>query len=151
MNSESNAPQRLLIVEDDVHMAYLLGYLAERERFTVESIADGRKAAERIDAGPAVDLVLLDVMLPYTDGFELLARMRGNLVWKNVPVIILTSKTREHDAVRALSLGADDYLTKPFSPAELVARIRRRLKSVPTGPERPGHPERPLRKKKSRS
>ncbi len=116
-------------------MAYLLGYLAARERFTVESIGDGRKAAERIDAGPAVDLVLLDVMLPYTDGFELLARMRGNPVWKDVPVIILTSKTREHDAVRALSLGADDYLTKPFSPAELVARIRRRLKSVPTHPE----------------
>jgi DNA-binding response OmpR family regulator len=127
MNSESNAPQRLLIVEDDVHMAYLLGYLAERERFAVETIADGRKAVERIDAGPAVDLVLLDVMLPYTDGFELLARMRANPVWKDVPVIILTSKTREHDAVRALSLGADDYLTKPFSPPELVARIRRRL------------------------
>jgi len=137
MNSESNAPQRLLIVEDDVHMAYLLGYLAERERFTVETIADGRKAAERIDAGPAVDLVLLDVMLPYTDGFELLARMRANPVWKDVPVIILTSKTREHDAVRALSLGADDYLTKPFSPPELVARIRRRLHRPPESPQRP--------------
>ena len=137
MNSESNAPQRLLIVEDDVHMAYLLGYLAERERFTVESIADGRKAAERIDAGPAVDLVLLDVMLPYTDGFELLARMRANPVWKDVPVIILTSKTREHDAVRALSLGADDYLTKPFSPPELVARIRRRLHKPPAPPQHP--------------
>jgi DNA-binding response OmpR family regulator len=137
MNSESNAPQRLLIVEDDVHMAYLLGYLAERERFTVESIADGRKAVERIDAGPAVDLVLLDIMLPYTDGFELLARMRANPVWKDVPVIILTSKTREHDAVRALSLGADDYLTKPFSPPELVARIRRRLHRAPAPPEGP--------------
>ena len=137
MNSESNAPQRLLIVEDDVHMAYLLGYLAERERFTVETITDGRKAAERIDAGPAVDLVLLDVMLPYTDGFELLARMRANPVWKDVPVIILTSKTREHDAVRALSLGADDYLTKPFSPPELVARIRRRLHKPPAPPQHP--------------
>ena len=143
MNSESNAPQRLLIVEDDVHMAYLLGYLAERERFTVESIADGRKAAERIDAGPAVDLVLLDVMLPYTDGFELLARMRGNPVWKDVPVIILTSKTREHDAVRALSLGADDYLTKPFSPAELVARIRRRLRQPAAAPQRPRRKKNP--------
>ena len=137
MNSESNAPQRLLIVEDDVHMAYLLGYLAERERFTVESIADGRKAVERIDAGPAVDLVLLDIMLPYTDGFELLARMRANPVWKDVPVIILTSKTREHDAVRALSLGADDYLTKPFSPPELVARIRRRMHKPPESPQHP--------------
>ncbi len=118
-------------------MAYLLGYLAERERFTVETIADGRKAVERIDAGPAVDMVLLDVMLPYTDGFELLARMRANPVWKDVPVIILTSKTREHDAVRAMSLGADDYLTKPFSPPELVARIRRRLRPVPVAPKRP--------------
>ncbi|MDH4258755.1 MAG: response regulator transcription factor [Gammaproteobacteria bacterium] len=129
MTDDSNVQPRILIVEDDVHMSYLLGYLAERERFTVETIADGRKAAERIDAGPAVEMVLLDVMLPYTDGFELLARMRANPVWKDVPVIILTSKTREHDAVRAMSLGADDYLTKPFSPPELVARIRRRLRA----------------------
>jgi DNA-binding response OmpR family regulator len=128
MTADSSAQQRLLIVEDDVHMAYLLGYLAEKERFVVETIADGRKAAERIDAGPAVDLVLLDVMLPYADGFELLERLRANPLWKNVPVIILTSRTREHDAVRALSLGADDYLTKPFSPAELIARIRRRIR-----------------------
>ena len=128
MTADSSAQQRLLIVEDDVHMAYLLGYLAEKERFAVERVADGRKAAERIDAGPAVDLVLLDVMLPYTDGFELLEKLRTNPAWKDVPVIILTSRTREHDAVRALSLGADDYLTKPFSPAELIARIRRRIR-----------------------
>lgn len=108
-------------------MAYLLGYLAEKERFDVETIVDGRQAVERIDAGNAADLVLLDVMLPYLDGFELLARLRANPAWMQVPVIILTSRTREHDAVRALGLGADDYLTKPFSPAELVARIRRRL------------------------
>ena len=108
-------------------MAYLLGYLAEKERFAVESIADGRKAVERIERGDAVDLVLLDVMLPYMDGFELLEKLRSHAAWKQVPIIILTSRTREHDAVRALSLGADDYLTKPFSPAELVARIRRRI------------------------
>ena len=108
-------------------MAYLLGYLAEKERFVVETIADGRKAVERIERGDAVDLVLLDVMLPYTDGFELLEKLRSHAAWKQVPVIILTSRTREHDAVRALGLGADDYLTKPFSPAELVARIRRRI------------------------
>ncbi len=124
---DSSPQQRLLIVEDDVHMAYLLGYLAEKERFAVESIADGRKALERIERGDAVDLVLLDVMLPYTDGFELLEKLRAQDAWKRVPVIILTSRTREHDAVRALGLGADDYLTKPFSPAELVARIRRRI------------------------
>ena len=130
MNAESSAPQHLLIVEDDPHMAYLLGYLAEKERFVVETIADGRQAMARIESGPAADLVLLDVMLPYTDGFELLEKLRADAKWKQVPVIILTSRTREHDAVRALSLGADDYLNKPFSPAELVARIRRRLKPV---------------------
>jgi DNA-binding response OmpR family regulator len=124
---DNSTPKRLLIVEDDEHMAYLLGYLAEKERFAVERIGDGRKALERIDRGDAADLVLLDVMLPYTDGFELLERLRSHEAWKKTPVIILTSRTREHDAVRALSLGADDYLTKPFSPAELVARIRRRI------------------------
>jgi DNA-binding response OmpR family regulator len=131
---DTSKAQRLLIVEDDVHMAYLLGYLAEKERFAVESIADGRKAIERIERGDAVDLVLLDVMLPYTDGFELLEKLRAHESWRGVPVIILTSRTREHDAVRALGLGADDYLTKPFSPAELVARIRRRIgpRSLPT-------------------
>jgi DNA-binding response OmpR family regulator len=91
---ENNGNQRLLIVEDDVHMAYLLGYLAEKERFAVEQIADGRKAVERIDRGDAVDLVLLDVMLPYTDGFELLERLRAHEAWKKTPVIILTSRTR---------------------------------------------------------
>lgn len=131
MAAESSAQQRLLIVEDDPHMAYLLGYLAEKERFTVEKIADGRQALARIEAGPPADLVLLDLMLPYTDGFELLEKLRGDAEWKQVPVIILTSRTREHDAVRALSLGADDYLNKPFSPAELIARIRRRLKPAP--------------------
>jgi DNA-binding response OmpR family regulator len=124
---DNSSTKRLLIVEDDEHMAYLLGYLAEKERFAVERIGDGRKALERIDRGDAADLVLLDVMLPYTDGFELLERLRSHEAWKKTPVIILTSRTREHDAVRALSLGADDYLTKPFSPAELVARIRRRI------------------------
>jgi len=114
-------------------MAYLLGYLAEKERFAVERIGDGRKALERIDRGDAADLVLLDVMLPYTDGFELLERLRSHEAWKKTPVIILTSRTREHDAVRALSLGADDYLTKPFSIRELVARVKaifRRLENL---------------------
>ena len=128
MTAESSARQRLLIVEDDVHISFLLGYLAEKEGFEVETIADGRAATARIAAGPAADLVLLDVMLPYADGFELLAQLRANPAWAGVPVIILTSRTREHDAVRALGLGADDYLNKPFSPAELIARIRRRLK-----------------------
>jgi two-component system, OmpR family, alkaline phosphatase synthesis response regulator PhoP len=93
----------------------------------VEPIADGRAAAARLAAEPVPDLVLLDVMLPYADGFELLAKLRATAGWEQVPVIVITSKVHEQDAVRALALGADDYLTKPFSPLELVARMRRRM------------------------
>jgi DNA-binding response OmpR family regulator len=117
----------VIIVEDDPHIAYLLGYLAQKEGFLVEHIPDGRIAAERLGSSPVADLVLLDVMLPYADGFEILAGIRTTAGWERVPVIIITSKVHEQDAVRALALGADDYLTKPFSPVELVARIRRRL------------------------
>jgi DNA-binding response OmpR family regulator len=122
----------VLVIEDDPHMSYLLGYLVEKEGFTLEKAPDGRSAGERLNHPPP-DLILLDVMLPYTDGFELLSRMRALADWKQVPVIVLTSKTHEEDAVRALALGADDYLTKPFSPAELVARIRRRLRDSVAG------------------
>jgi DNA-binding response OmpR family regulator len=118
----------VLIVEDDVHLAFLLGYLAQKEGFAVEQIADGRAAAQRFAAPPVPHLVLLDIMLPYADGFELLTTIRRTPGWEQVPVIVLTAKVHEEDAVRALALGADDYLTKPFSPAELVARIRRRMR-----------------------
>ncbi len=126
----SPEPRSVLIIEDDLHTAYLLGYLVEKEGFVVERAPDGRSAAERLTRHPPPDLVLLDVMLPYTDGFELLANMRASPGWKEVPVIVLTSRTHEEDAVRALGLGADDYLTKPFSPAELIARMRRRLRAA---------------------
>lgn len=109
-------------------MAYLLAHLVEKEGFAAERAPDGRRAGERMAQNPPPDLILLDVMLPYADGFELLIRMRTLPEWKTVPVIVLTARMHEEDAVRALALGADDYLTKPFSPAELVARIRRRLR-----------------------
>jgi len=127
--ADPDTPRTVLIVEDDVHLAYLLGYLAQKEGFAVEQVADGRAAAQRLTTLPVPDLVLLDVMLPYADGFELLGRLRATAGWEHVAVIVLTAKVHEEDAVRALALGADDYLTKPFSPAELIARIRRRLRT----------------------
>jgi DNA-binding response OmpR family regulator len=69
--------------------------------------------------------VLLDVMLPFLDGFALVALLRAQPAWKNVPVIMLTAKTQEKDIVRALDEGANDYIVKPFQPAELLARIKR--------------------------
>ncbi len=74
------------------------------------------------------DLVLLDIMLPYHDGLEILARLRAQPEWEDVPVIMLTAKSREANIVRALEVGADDYVTKPFQPDELLARLRRFLR-----------------------
>ena len=91
--------------------------------------ADGQAAHELIDGGGSVaDLALLDIMLPYVDGFQLISRIRGNARWKDVPILMLTAKSQEHDVIRALDAGADGYMTKPFRPGEIMARIRRLLK-----------------------
>ncbi len=119
-----NAPTRLLMVEDEEDIAFLVRFLLERNGIEVEHLPDGRQALARLQAPPP-DLVLLDVMLPYHDGLELVERLRAEPAWAQVPVLMLTAKARERDIVRALELGADDYVTKPFQPEELLARIRR--------------------------
>jgi DNA-binding response OmpR family regulator len=78
---------------------------------------------------PAPTLVLLDVMLPYLDGFELITKIREHATWKEVPIIMLTAKSQEQNIVRALDQGANDYVVKPFRPGELMSRIRRVMKS----------------------
>ena len=90
---------------------------------------DGQLAREFILKQEPASIVLLDVMLPYVDGFELMSLIRATPNWKSVPVIMLTAKTQEKDAVRALDAGANDYIHKPFSPAELLARIRRYVRN----------------------
>jgi DNA-binding response OmpR family regulator len=77
---------------------------------------------------PAPDLVLLDVMLPYVDGFEIIGLIRAQAGWEGVPVLMLTAKNTERDTVRALDAGADDFVIKPFQPQELLARLRRFIK-----------------------
>jgi len=124
LNAPANA---ILLVEDDEHIAYILRFLLERNGFAVEQATDGRQALARFDAPPP-DLVLMDIMLPYHDGLELLERLRGQPAWKDVPVLMLTAKAREADIVRALDQGADDYVTKPFQPEEVLARVRRMLR-----------------------
>jgi DNA-binding response OmpR family regulator len=80
-------------------------------------------------ANPAPDLVLLDVMLPYVDGFEIVGLIRAQPEWRDTPVIMLTAKNTERDTVRALDAGANDFVIKPFQPQELLARLRRFLKT----------------------
>ncbi len=115
----------MLVVEDDENIAHLLSFMLKREQYRVHSASDGRMAKAFIESNPPPNLVLLDVMLPFLDGFELVALIRANAAWQAVPVIMLTAKTQERDAVRALDAGANDYIHKPFAPNELLARVRR--------------------------
>jgi len=120
---------RILIVEDDKSIAYLLEFILNREGFVTAIAGDGR-AAEELFEREAVppSLILLDVMLPYQDGFQLIRVIRTKRGWHNVPIIMLTANSQEQDIVRALDSGADDYVIKPFQPNELLARVRRLLR-----------------------
>ena len=123
-----SARQRILMVEDEEDIAFLIRFMLERHGFVVDHAADGRQAIEKITTSSPPDLTLMDIMLPYHDGLELIERLRAQAGWAQVPVLMLTAKAREADIVRALELGADDYVTKPFQPEELLARIRRLLR-----------------------
>lgn len=118
-------PARILVVEDNEDLAHLLSYILQREGFEVTRLGDGKSAAECIEDGTPPEAVLLDVMLPYANGFELLEKIRGSDSWSRVPVLVLSGKTQEEVIVRALESGANDYLSKPFQPQELLARLRR--------------------------
>lgn len=125
MTSPDRPTVSALVVEDDEHIAQLLKFILERERFVVHLARDGREAKAFIEQNPPPAIVLLDVMLPFFDGFALVTILRAQPAWKTVPVIMLTAKTQEKDIVRALDKGASDYIVKPFQPAELLARIKR--------------------------
>jgi DNA-binding response OmpR family regulator len=124
-----SAQPSVLVVEDDVHIAHVLGFMLERQGYRVIHVADGRAAVQHVVAQPAPDLVLLDVMLPYVDGFEIVGLIRAQAGWEAVPVLMLTAKNTERDTVRALDAGANDFIIKPFQPQELLARLRRFLKT----------------------
>jgi DNA-binding response OmpR family regulator len=126
VDKQSPAVLRALVIEDDEHIIRLLEFILRREGYQVQTLRDGRSAAEAIGSAMAVpDVVTIDVMLPYTDGYQLLAAIRAQPAWKEVPVLMLTAKSQERDIVRALEAGANDYLVKPFMPDELRARVRR--------------------------
>ena len=120
MTEQGYVNRRILIVEDESRMARFIRLNLEHDGFQVFEAVRGREAIRRArEEFP--DLILLDVMLPDIDGFEVLSRIREE---SDVPVIMLTAKGEEDDRVRGLELGADDYVPKPFSPRELVSRVR---------------------------
>lgn len=114
-----------LIVENDDHVMSLLTFMLSRELYEVVECRDGREAADFIRAHPAVDIVVLELVLPYKDGYELIREVRRSDTWQDVPIIVLSARRLESDIVRGLDAGANDYVTKPYSPRELIARIRR--------------------------
>ena len=117
---------RILVVEDERKVASFIRQGLAEEGHTVEVAADGGTALDLIEAGPPYDLVVLDLMLPKVDGFEILKLARGQRV--TTPVLVLTARDSVADKVRGLDLGADDYLTKPFSFDEFLARVRALLR-----------------------
>lgn len=121
------AHENILVVEDDHDIMELIVYNLEKERYKVLKCETAEKALDRI-AGNLPALVLLDLMLPGMDGLELCKRLRNDNTTRRIPILMLTAKGEESDIVTGLELGADDYMTKPFRPRELVARIRAMLR-----------------------
>jgi two-component system, OmpR family, alkaline phosphatase synthesis response regulator PhoP len=128
-HQETRAPghNRILVVEDESEIRELIRYNLEREGFTVEERGDGAAALTRIRQHPP-DLVVLDLMLPGMPGLELCRQLRADAELANLPILVVTARGSEVDRVIGLEMGADDYVVKPFSPRELVARVRALLR-----------------------
>jgi two-component system phosphate regulon response regulator PhoB len=118
-----------LIVEDEAPLVELIRYNLEKEGYEIEVATDGEEAILMIEERQP-DIVLLDWMLPKLAGIEVARRLRSRAQTRNLPIIMLTARTEEADRVRGLDIGADDYMTKPFSMTELIARIRAVMRRI---------------------
>jgi two-component system alkaline phosphatase synthesis response regulator PhoP len=113
----------ILVVDDETDIVQLLRYNLEKEGYLVKTAFDGRQALETAGEGP-LDLVVLDVMMPELDGFDVCRELRSNPLHRNTPIMFLTARVGELDEVLGLELGADDYVLKPISPRVFVARVK---------------------------
>lgn len=114
---------RILVVDDEPHIRRVLAAILEKAGFEVQEASDGVQGMAAIDSDAEIDFVILDFMMPGATGLEVLARIRSHPARSATPVIILTAKGQDTDRQAALAGGANDFLTKPFSPKKLVARI----------------------------
>jgi DNA-binding response OmpR family regulator len=122
----------ILVADDEPNILLSLEFLLKQAGFRVRTASDGEAALAAIAQEPP-DLVLLDVMIPGRDGYAVCQEIRSNPAWRDICIIMLTAKGGEIQREKGLSLGADEYVTKPFSTRELVERIRRRLAGVDRG------------------
>jgi len=128
------AAKKVLLIEDDRDIVELVRYNLEKEGFQLTAIGDGASGLAQIHKSPP-DLLLLDLMLPKLSGLEICKEVRRDETLNRLPIVMLTARGEEADRVVGLELGADDYVTKPFSPRELIARVKALLRRVePAGP-----------------
>ena len=118
---------KVLVIEDDAHIWKVIEYKLKKEKHDLVWASDGLRALQILKKFKP-DLIISDIMVPYLDGLQFLKKVKKIQVLKAIPVILLTSKAQEKDIIKGLELGAHDYLTKPFSPAELILRVNRTLK-----------------------
>jgi len=125
MTEGSSRPsvRHVLVADDEPYLGRIVQLKLEQGPYKVSLVGDGREAMERIEGSDPIDLILLDIMMPEMTGLEVLSRTRRLEHRRKVPIIILTAKGQESDRARALSLGATDFFTKPFSPKKLAARV----------------------------
>lgn len=119
---------KVLVIEDDTHIWKIIEYKLKKEKHDLTWASDGLKAMNALETFKP-DLIISDVMVPYMDGLQILKKVKTNDDLKDIPVIMLTSQAQEKDIIKGLELGAQDYMTKPFSPAELILRVNKALKS----------------------
>jgi DNA-binding response OmpR family regulator len=116
-------PYTILVAEDQQHVRSLIEYKLRNSGFVVVAVEDGNAALQKAEE-IIPDLVLLDVMMPLMTGFEVLSALKKNQKTKDIPILMLTAQSKEDEVLKGLELGADDYITKPFSPNELAARVK---------------------------
>lgn len=121
--------KKILIIEDEKEIADLITYTLKKENFQVDTAYNGNEALKKLN-DDTYDLLILDLMLPHVQGLEICRIVRSNPLMKNTGIIIVTAKTEESDRVIGLEMGADDYVTKPFSPRELIARVKAVLRRI---------------------
>lgn len=122
-------PRKILAVDDEKHIVRLVQVNLERQGYQVVTANDGKEALQKVEEEHP-DLLVLDVMMPYMDGFEVLQNLRRNPNTANIPVIMLTAKAQDQDVFRGWQSGVDCYLTKPFNPMELISFVKRIFKSL---------------------
>ena len=115
----------VMVIENDSHIADIVESSLKHEGYSTRTIRDGLTAIQYINYRNPSKLVILDLELPYADGFNIIKRIRSNKKWQHTPVTVLSKKATEKDIFRCFNLGASDYLLRPFLPTELVARINR--------------------------